>query len=122
MQIIQLLHTALLVTDLDRAKHFYGTVLGLSEIERSLKYPGVWYQVGEFQLHLIVSAAVAPDVVNSEKLGRNRHLAFAITELNAVKAQLQVQGHLVQMSASGRPAFFTQDPDGNVIEFGEVSR
>ncbi len=118
MQITQFLHAALLVSDLDRAKHFYGTVLGLAEMQRNLQYPGAWYRVGAFQLHLIASSAAAAPVVNSERLGRNQHLAFAITGLEEVKMQLQAQGYSVQMSASGRPALFTQDPDGNVIEFG----
>lgn len=119
MQITQLLHAALLVSDLEEAKHFYGTILGLPEIQRNLQYPGAWYQVGACQLHLIASPAATAPVVNPEKLGRNRHLAFAITGLDEVKAQLQAQGYSVQMSASGRSALFTQDPDGNVIEFGE---
>jgi len=119
MQITQFLHAALLVSDLDRAKHFYGTVLGLAEMQRNLKYPGAWYQVGACQLHLIASLTITDQVVNSKKLGRNRHLAFAITGLDEVRTQLQAQGYAVQMSASGHPALFTQDPDGNVVELGE---
>jgi len=119
MRITQFLHAALLVSDLNRAKHFYGTVLGLAEIQRNLNYPGAWYQVGACQLHLIASPTLTDQVVNSEKLGRNQHLAFAITGLAEVKTQLQAQGYAVQMSASGRPALFTQDLDGNVIELGE---
>ncbi len=119
MQITQFLHAALLVADLDRAKHFYGQVLGLSEVKRSLKYPGAWYQIGAFQLHLIQSPTTATAVVNPEKLGRNQHLAFAVLQLDAVKAQLQALEYPIQMSASGRPALFTQDPDGNIIELGE---
>jgi catechol 2,3-dioxygenase-like lactoylglutathione lyase family enzyme len=46
MQIIQSLHTAILVTDLERSEYFYSQVLGLNKVERPLKYPGVWYQIG----------------------------------------------------------------------------
>ncbi|NES67685.1 MAG: glyoxalase, partial [Okeania sp. SIO2D1] len=28
----------------------------------------------------------------------------------------------IKMSASGRPALFTQDPDGNIIELSQHSR
>jgi len=118
MPITKFLHAALLVTNLEQAKHFYGTVLGLPEIERNLKYPGAWYQVGEFQFHLIACPTVPPSEVNREKLGQNRHLAFAVTDLETLKTRLEAEGYTVQMSASGRPALFTQDPEGNVIELG----
>ncbi|MEP0868201.1 VOC family protein [Trichocoleus desertorum AS-A10] len=120
MQITQCLHTALLVADLARAEHFYGTVLGLPKAERPLNFPGAWYQVEDYQIHLIVADSVPADLVDSEKLGRNRHLAFSVTDLAAAKDQLLVHGCSIQMSASGRPALFTQDPDGNVIELGET--
>ncbi|EAM49881.1 conserved hypothetical protein [Crocosphaera watsonii WH 8501] len=46
MTIIQCLHTAILVSDLEKAEHFYGDILGLEKVDRPLKYPGVWYQIG----------------------------------------------------------------------------
>lgn len=120
MQITQCLHSALLVANLERAEHFYGNVLGLAKVERALKFPGVWYQVGDFQIHLIVADSVLPDQVNREKLGRNRHIAFSVNNLETAKAELLVHNHPVQMSASGRPALFTQDPDGNIIELSQL--
>ncbi|MEB3341079.1 VOC family protein [Okeania sp.] len=121
MQITQYLHTALLVSDLEKAEHFYGQILGLVQTDRSLNFPGTWYQVGNFQIHLIVSSEIIPDVVNSEKLGRNRHLAFSVADLDATKAQLLANNCPIQMSASGRAALFTQDPDGNIIELQEIN-
>ncbi|MBD1908419.1 VOC family protein [Funiculus sociatus GB2-A5] len=119
MQIIQCLHAAILVSDLERAEHFYGKVLGLYKIDRTLKFPGAWYQVGEFQIHLIV-ADISSDMVDSQKLGRNRHLAFSVANLDAAKEQIINNNCPVQMSASGRAALFTQDPDGNIIELSQV--
>jgi glyoxylase I family protein len=118
MQITQSLHTAILVTDLEKAEHFYGEVLGLVKIERQLKFAGAWYQVGDYQLHLIV----APFVTNQpkhEKWGRNPHIAFSVSDLDAAKQRLLNYNFLIQPSASGRPAIFTADPDGNVIELGQ---
>lgn len=119
MQITQFLHTAVLVSDLDRAKHFYSNVLGLSEVEHSFKQPRAWYQLGDVQIHLIPASTVGEPVVNFEQLGRNRHITFAVTDLDATKQGLLSQGYSVQMSASGRAALFTQDPDGNVIELSQ---
>lgn len=121
MQLTQYLHTAILVTDLEKSEQFYGDVLGLTKVERSLNFPGVWYQIGSIQIHLIVDPTFTATITNSEKWGRNGHLAFAVDDVQAAKAELLAQGYPVQMSASGRPALFTQDPDGNLIELNEVS-
>lgn len=120
MQVNSFLHTAILVTDLARSERFYSGVLGLSRVDRNLRSPGAWYQVGEFQIHLILASAYPDDRVDGERWGRNRHLAFAITSLPVAKEYLLNHGCPFQMSASGRPALFTEDPDGNIIELGEV--
>ena len=119
MQILQVLHATLLVTDLKKSEHFYGTILGLPKAERNLNFPGAWYQIGNFQIHLIAVSTMIPDSVNSEKWGRNRHLAFSVTNLEAAKEKLLAHHCPMQMSASGRTALFTQDPDGNLIELSE---
>ena len=116
MQIDRCLHSALLVSNLERAEYFYGTVLGLPKVDRTLNFPGVWYQVGAYQIHLIVDTNLQVNLQNEEKWGRNPHLAFSIDNLEAAKARLENSGFSVQTSASGRAALFTRDPDGNVIE------
>jgi glyoxylase I family protein len=120
MQIIQYLHTAILVRDLEKSAYFYGTVLGLEKVDRFLKYPGIWYQLGAMQIHLIADSTFMPTLQNAEKWGRNPHLALGVTDLELAKAQLAAHGCPTQMSASGRAALFTQDPDGNVIELTAV--
>ena len=117
MQITQCLHTALLVSDLEKSAKFYGDILGLAKVERSLKFPGIWYQIGDYQIHLMIHPQANQGTVqNEQKWGRNRHIAFAVTDVQKAQTCLQAHGYPVQMSSSGRPALFTQDPDGNVIE------
>lgn len=120
MQITQSLHAAILVSNLERSENFYGQVLGLSKIDRSLKFPGTWYEIGNFQIHLIVAEQIIPDTVNTEKWGRNRHLAFSVTDLEAAKQHLISHNYPFQTSNSGRLALFTQDPDGNIIELSQI--
>ena len=120
MQITKSLHSAVLVSDLEQAEHFYSNILGLSKVDRILKYPGVWYQIGDFQLHLIVDPIVATKLANPEKLGRNPHIALAVENLDDAKSHLTAHGCMVQASASGRAALFTQDPDSNIIELTQV--
>jgi len=119
MQITQSLHAALLISNLEKSEHFYSTVLGLSKIDRQLKFPGIWYQVGNFQIHLILAATIIPDAADNDKWGRNRHLAFSVANLAAAREQLIAHNCPFQMSASGRSALFTRDPDGNIIELSE---
>lgn len=121
IQLTRPLHSAIVVTDLDRAEQFYAGVLGLSKVDRQLKYPGAWYELDGFQVHLIVDGSAPSGLHNGEKWGRNRHVAFGVPDLHAAQAHLQQHGCPIQMSASGRAALFTQDPDGNVIELTQVS-
>jgi catechol 2,3-dioxygenase-like lactoylglutathione lyase family enzyme len=121
MNVTRCLHTALLVSDLSQAEQFYGTVLGLEKVDRALRFPGAWYEVAGFQIHLMTAAGFAVELANAEKWGRNQHIAFAVENLEVAKARLTEAGYPVQTSASGRAALFTRDPDGNVIELSEPS-
>jgi len=119
MHLTQYLHVALLVSDLARAEAFYGETLGLGKVDRPLSFPGCWYQLGNVQIHLMTTDTPHPPLANPEKWGRNPHIAFAVADLAAAKQALLQAGAPVQMSASGRPALFTQDPDGNIIELSQ---
>jgi glyoxylase I family protein len=121
MQIQRFLHPTLLITDLAQSAHFYGTVLGMVENpDRALSFPGLWYQIGDIQLHLIVQPQVIPDLQDQDRWGRNRHYAFAVDSVAAAQARLTDHGYVYQASHSGRPALFVKDPDGNIIELGEI--
>lgn len=120
MQITKCLHTAILVSNLEKAEHFYSNILGLSKVDRALKYSGIWYQIGDYQIHLMVHENLAKLLLNAEKWGRNPHFSLAVDNLGEAIARLQSSGYPIQMSASGRSAFFTQDPDGNIIEISQI--
>jgi glyoxylase I family protein len=121
MRIRRFLHPTLLITDLKKSAHFYGTVLGMEQnADRALSFPGLWYQIGAIQLHLIVQPTVICDLQDAERWGRNRHYAFAVDSIADAQARLTDYGYSYQASHSGRPALFVKDPDGNIIELGEV--
>jgi glyoxylase I family protein len=113
------LHIAINVTNLPAADHFYGSLLGLTKLDRTLKFPGTWYQLGDFQVHLIVADFAVRRPEPTEKWGRYPHVAFAVPDLALIQAVLAEAGVPMQMSASGRKALFVLDPDGNVIELSE---
>lgn len=128
MQLTQFLHAAIVVSDLEKSEQFYGTVLGLQKIaasgtrsrDRALKFPGAWYEIGSFQIHLIADSAQSSELQNEQKWGRNRHLAFSVASLEDAKQQLITHNCEFQLSASGRAALFVRDPDSNIIELGEA--
>jgi glyoxylase I family protein len=117
IEIVNYLHVALIVADLDRAVEFYSHILGLKQIERNFKYPGAWYQIGDVQIHLIVDVnyRVDPDLDLTVST-RNPHIALGVRDLEIAKQELIAANCVVKMSNSGRAALFTQDPDGNIIE------
>lgn len=116
IEIISCLHTATIVSNLDRSIAFYSGVLGLSRVDRALNYPGAWYQIGDFQIHLIENVDLTPSSIDLQVSTRNPHIALGVRDLEAVKQQLLAANCVVKMSNSGRAALFTQDPDGNAIE------
>ncbi|WP_041596224.1 VOC family protein [Halothece sp. PCC 7418] len=120
MTVTRYLHTAILVSDLEKAELFYSDLLKLPKAERSLKFPGVWYQIGDYQIHLIEDKNWKPLEPNPEKWGRCPHLALAVDDLDSIKTDLTAKGYPFQESSSGRAALFTKDPDGNIIELSQA--
>jgi catechol 2,3-dioxygenase-like lactoylglutathione lyase family enzyme len=114
-------HVSLSVTDLERAKAFYGTVLGLREVDRpDLGFPGAWYALGaDGQLHLIVHAPSRTLRGTREIEGRDGHVAMRVASYDAAVAHLRAHGVEVIVSPSNKTPWaqvYCTDPDGNVIE------
>jgi catechol 2,3-dioxygenase-like lactoylglutathione lyase family enzyme len=121
IEITNCLHVAIVVRDLQRAIEFYTNVLGLQQVDRQFKYPGAWYQIGDFQIHLIEDTNYqSPANIDLDISTRNPHIALGIKDLDATKQQLLAANCRVKMSNSGRAAMFTQDPDGNVLELTQI--
>jgi glyoxylase I family protein len=117
IEVTTCLHAAVMVSNVARSIEFYGNILGLERIDRILKYPGAWYQIGDFQIHLIEDINYrSAGAIDLHKSTRNPHIALGVRDLDAAKHQLLAANCVVKMSNSGRAALFTQDPDGNAIE------
>lgn len=123
-EVTALLHAGLLVSDLVRARHFYESVLGLvpSPKRPALPYPGEWYELGGGQqLHLMNLPNPDADAVRPEHGGRDRHVALGVKDMAGLCARLKAAGVVYSVSKSGRAALFCRDPDGNTLEFVELS-
>ncbi|HMC61587.1 MAG TPA: VOC family protein [Candidatus Solibacter sp.] len=130
MQIEALHHVSIPVSDIERAKRFYGETLGLQEMIRPpFDFPGAWFHLGPHQaLHLIVhphSTFRTGKGVDS----RDIHYAIRVKSYRAALEHLRVKGFredaaetdLTKMrtnphATAGFPQIYILDPDRNVIE------
>ena len=107
-------HVAINVTDVARARGFYEGVLGLMEVPRprSFDFPGVWYRLGNMDLHLVGRSAADAE--------SKRHFAFWVADVHAAARIMQAAGYPVNWEAhkiDGVERFFVADPDRNRLEF-----
>jgi len=107
-------HVAIDITNVERAKAFYGGVLGLQEIPRptSFTFGGAWYQIGPEVLHL---------VARDEKFAEApHHFCLWVRDVAAVAKIVEGAGYPVvwdtKYKIRGVDRFFVFDPSDNRIE------
>ena len=105
-------HVSIVITDVERARNFYGNVLGLREIARPATFDFfvVWYDLGNQHIHLIPrdkSETVSP-----------RHFAMHVGDAKAAREHFAKLGVATRETTPipGCDRFFVNDPDGNLIE------
>ena len=105
-------HSSIMVTDMVRARQFYGEALGLREVERPVNFTNAvaWFEVGDEHVHLIPSDH--PDAISP------RHFALRVDDARAAREHLRTRGIATQETEpiAGADRFFINDPDGNLIE------
>jgi len=99
------------------ARHFYGSLLGLQEIEKppALRARGgCWFQCGERQLHIGIEKDFRP--------AKKAHPAFGVENLDDLRQLFKSNGVPVldDDSLPGSRRFYADDPWGNRLEFLEV--
>jgi catechol 2,3-dioxygenase-like lactoylglutathione lyase family enzyme len=98
----------------ERARDFYGRVLGLQEIEKPehlRKRGGLWFSLGTRQLHLGAEKEFRP--------ARKAHPAFLVEDVAVVKRALESDGNKVASDEPlpGYDRIYADDPFGNRLEF-----
>ncbi len=118
LQITQIHHVSVLITDVTRSRRFYGEILGLKEIAkpRTFDFVVVWYDAGNQHLHLLPKDR--PDSTSP------RHFALRVNDAAAARAYLRENGIATQETTQipGADRFFIADPDGNRIEVIQWTR
>ena len=122
IKINRLMHTGLIINNLERSRAFYEGLLGFKPNpgRPNFSFEGVWYDIGDNQVHLMVVPNPYNDIVHPENGGRDIHIAFSVDDVEAVRVELEKAGVPYTMSMSGRAAIFCRDPDGNALEFSAV--
>jgi len=115
-------HAAVGVTDVARAKQFYGEVLGLREAARpAFPFGGAWYELSDGrQLHLIAhEQSLTLRGTTAIDLG-DGHVAFRVGDYDRTLAYLRTRGvECLERPDNITPwkQIYVTDPDGNVLEF-----
>ncbi len=114
-------HASLIVASTEEALHFYVDVLGLEQDHQrpDLGFPGAWLSIGAQQIHLLELPNPDPIKGRPAHGGRDRHLAFMVSDLQNLVPKLEAHGIPYTRSQSGRNALFCRDPDRNAIELIE---
>lgn len=111
--------TAYPVTDVPRARDFYGKILGLKETMAHEFGPGKWwieYDIGHGSLALHNFSEPAPD-------GKGPNIALEVEDIDAALAHFKAAGVPIPEIRPGTTImdspmcrfFFIADPDGNGI-------
>jgi catechol 2,3-dioxygenase-like lactoylglutathione lyase family enzyme len=133
LELESLHHVAVSVSDLARAKEFYGNVLGLEEIDRpAFPFDGAWYRAGHQEVHLIVSRDPTFRTGKGVTL-EDGHFALRVKSFSAALAHLRSKGlretadepgrsmRVNANSVTGYPQVHVLDPDRNVIEINALT-
>ena len=120
IQVETLHHVSLAVTELGRARQFYGDILGLQEIPRPpFDFAGAWYRVGDRQLHLIVHPGTRTSRVTTQIDSRDGHYGLRVRSYPQALEYLDTRGVPHRDKPRNKtpwPQIYLTDPDGNVIE------
>jgi catechol 2,3-dioxygenase-like lactoylglutathione lyase family enzyme len=118
-------HVTLICADLDATRRFYVDFLGMKEISRpAFKFPGLWFQLGNVQIHATQQSAEAGQAGWTNRGGtitsRGHHIAFAVDDVSATLTIVEAHGVRIASPLQQRPDGFKQlylyDPDGHVVE------
>src|SRR3954453_1646865 len=111
LQVTQIDHVSVIITDVERSRRFYRDLLGLKEIAKpgTFDFVALWFDLGNQQLHLLQKDR--PDTTSP------RHFALRVADLAAARDHMKTRGVPV-LETTPIPhceRFFISDPDGNRV-------
>lgn len=100
----------------DRARRFFGEILGWSEVPKPTHLQGrggLWFQCGAQQVHIGIQQDFTP--------ATKAHPAFHVRDINGLRAHVMQCGltPIDDEPLPGAERFYVTDPFGNRLEFLE---
>jgi catechol 2,3-dioxygenase-like lactoylglutathione lyase family enzyme len=112
LQFTHLDHSSVVITDVERSRHFYRDILGLTEINkpRTFDFVVLWFQLGDQTVHLLLQEK--PDSISP------RHFALRVRDVDTARSYFRERDVPIHETTPipGADRFFIADPDGNRIE------
>jgi catechol 2,3-dioxygenase-like lactoylglutathione lyase family enzyme len=112
LRVMQLDHVSVVITDVERSRHFYRDVLGLKEIHkpRTFDFVVLWFDLGNQHVHLLLQ-----DQADTRS---PRHFALRVTDAGQARTYFREHGVPTYETTPipGADRFFVSDPDSNRIE------
>jgi catechol 2,3-dioxygenase-like lactoylglutathione lyase family enzyme len=112
LQVTQIDHVSVIITDVERSRRFYRDVLGLKEIPkpRTFDFVVLWFDLGNMHVHLLLKDK--PDPISP------RHFALRVKDAAGARTYFKERGVPTAETTliEGADRFFISDPDGNRIE------
>jgi catechol 2,3-dioxygenase-like lactoylglutathione lyase family enzyme len=112
LEVTQIDHVSVIITDVERSRRFYRDILGLKEISKpkTFTFSVLWFDLGTQQLHLLLKPQ--PDTVSP------RHFAVRVRDAQAARAYFRRHGIAIEEAVPipHCDRFFVADPDLNRVE------
>ena len=117
--------------DVEKARTFYGDVLGLETDAGRPTIPGIpgfWMYVGEgentAQIHLMGAVGTSPVARSEREDPTHPHVALAVEDIQEAKRDLDARGiwywQIEGLVGQGSDQIFVRDPFDNVIELHQI--
>lgn len=125
IRVQQIDHVTIVVKDLQASRNFYVDLLGMDEVPRpGFPFPGLWFQAGNTQIHLILehpeSGPAGNRFAEGVSISRTHHFAFPVDDALETKAILDELGIPIVAGPKHRPdgpiQLYILDPDHNLVE------
>lgn len=129
MSFLAIHHVAIICSDYARSKHFYTQILGLAVIAEAYRAERQSYKldlaIGNGSQLELFSFPNPPERPSRPEACGLRHLAFAVTDVEQLKRNLEQKGVAVETiridEYTGKKFTFFADPDGLPLEIYEVA-
>ena len=121
-------HFALVVSDLERSRRFYGEAAGMEELQRpaNFTFKGAWFRAGAQDLHLLLAEDTTQEAGWKEPgpsalTGLAAHIAIQVDDLEEARERLASHGTEVFAGpfqrGDGFVQFYVKDPDDHLVEW-----